>query len=73
MEQTKAPETVNLIILQADKDGHLSALNHPIVKQFSSEYMLIVAEALKTVAKGIKSEAKAKALEEAKWAGEALT
>lgn len=71
--QAKAPETINLIILQADKDGQLTCLNHPIVKQFSSEYMLIVAQALKDVAKGIKREAQAKAVLEAQVAGQALS
>ena len=52
------------MILQADADGQLTALNHPIVKQFSSEYMMIVARALKEVSRGIKVEAQAKALEE---------
>ena len=72
-EQTKAPDTINLVILQADKDGALSCLNHPIVRQFSSEYMMIVAKALKEVAKGIKREAQAKALAEAQKAREALS
>lgn len=72
-DQTKAPETINLIILQADKDGQLTCLNHPIVKQFSSEYMLIVAQALKDVAKGIKAEAQAKAVVEAQKARSALS
>lgn len=72
-EQTKVPETVNLIILQADKDGQLTCLNHPIVHQFSSEYMLIVAQALKDIAKGIKREAQAKGLAEAQKAREALS
>ena len=72
-EQMKVPETVNLIILQADKDGQLTCLNHPIVKQFSSEYMLIVAQALKDIAKGIKREAQTKALAEAQKAREALS
>ena len=57
-------KTINLVILQADADGQLTALNHPIVKQFSSEYMMIVARALKEVSRGIKVEAQAKALEE---------
>lgn len=52
------------MILQADADGQLTALNHPIVKQFSSEYMMIVARALKEVSRGIKVEAQARALEE---------
>ncbi len=72
-DQAKVPETINLIILQADKDGQLTALNHPIVRQFSSEYMMIVSQALKDVAKGIKKEAQAKALEEAKKARDALS
>jgi hypothetical protein len=72
-EQTKAPETINLIILQANKDGQLSCLNHPIVRQFSSEYMLIVAQALKDVAKGLKKEGQAKALVEAQQARDALS
>jgi len=72
-DQTKAPETINLIILQADEDGQLTCLNHPIVKQFSSEYMLIVAQALKDVAKGIKAEAQAKAVVEAQKARSALS
>ena len=57
-------KTINLVILQADADGQLTALNHPIVKQFSSEYMMIVARALKEVSRGIKVEAQARALEE---------
>lgn len=73
MEQTKAPETINLVILQADKDGQLTCLNHPIVRQFSSEYMLIVAQALKDIAKGIKREAQAKAVAEAQQARDALS
>lgn len=73
MEQTKVPETINLVILQADKDGQLTCLNHPIVRQFSSEYMLIVAQALKDVAKGIKAEAQAKAVTEAQKARDALS
>lgn len=72
-EQMKVPETVNLIILQADKEGQLTCLNHPIVHQFSSEYMLIVAQALKDIAKGIKREAQTKALAEAQKAREALS
>ncbi len=72
-DQAKAPETINLIILQADQNGQLTALNHPIVRQFSSEYMMIVSQALKDVAKGIKKEAQAKALEEAKRARDALS
>jgi hypothetical protein len=72
-DQAKVPETINLIIIQADKDGQLTALNHPIVRQFSSEYMMIVSQALKDVAKGIKKEAQAKALEEAKKARDALS
>lgn len=73
-EQTapKPPETISLIILQADNDGQLTALNHPIVRQFSSEYMLIVARALKEVARGIKVEAQAKAVEEAQRARQAV-
>jgi hypothetical protein len=72
-DQAKVPETINLIILQADQNGQLTALNHPIVRQFSSEYMMIVSQALKDVAKGIKKEAQAKALEEAKRARDALS
>lgn len=73
-EQTtpKPPETINLVILQADKDGQLTALNHPIVRQFSSEYMMIVAQALKDVSKGIKAQAQAKAVEEAQRAAQAV-
>ena len=70
---SKLPETVNLVILQADKDGQLACLNHPIVKQFSSEYMMILSQALKDVAKGIKREAQAKALVEAQQARDALS
>ena len=55
-DQTKAPETINLIILQADKDGQLTCLNHPIVRQFSPEYVLILAQALEDVAKGIRAD-----------------
>lgn len=72
-EQMKAPDTINLVIIQADKDGQLTCLNHPIVRQFSSEYMLIIARALKEVAKGLKAEAQAKAVEEAQKAREALS
>ena len=72
-EQTKAPDTLNLIVLQANKDGQLVCLNHPIVKQFSSEYMLIIAQALKDVSKGLKREAQAKAVAEAQAAGTALS
>ena len=72
-DQAKVPETINLINLQADQNGQLTALNHPIVRQFSSEYMMIVSQALKDVAKGIKKEAQAKALEEAKRARDALS
>jgi hypothetical protein len=72
-DQAKVPETINLIILQADQNGQLTALNHPIVRQFSSEYMMIVSQALKDVAKGIKKEAQAKALEEVKRARDALS
>ena len=61
-------KTINLVILQADGDGRLTALNHPIVRQFSSEYMMIVSRALREVAKGIKAEAQAKAAEEKKTA-----
>ena len=61
-------KTINLVILQADGDGRLTALNHPIVRQFSSEYMMIVSRALREVAKGIKTEAQAKAAEEKKTA-----
>lgn len=61
-------KTINLVILQADGDGRLTALNHPIVRQFSSEYMMIVSRALREVAKGIKAEAQAKAEEERKTA-----
>ena len=66
MTETMEPtgKTINLVILQADADGQLTALNHPIVKQFSSEYMMIVARALKEVSRGIKVEAQARALEE---------
>ena len=66
MTETTEPtgKTINLVILQADADGQLTALNHPIVKQFSSEYMMIVARALKEVSRGIKVEAQANALEE---------
>ena len=65
-------QTINLVILQADGEGRLTALNHPIVRQFSSEYMMIVARALKEVSRGIKVEAQAKAVEEAKQAGSAI-
>ena len=65
-------QTINLVILQADGEGRLTALNHPIVRQFSSEYMMIVARALKEVSRGIKVEAQAKAVEEAKKAGAAI-
>ena len=66
MTETTEPtgKTINLVILQADADGQLTALNHPIVRQFSSEYMMIIARALKEVSRGIKVEAQAKALEE---------
>ena len=69
----KTPEVVHLVVLQADKDGQLSALNHPIVRQFSSEYMLIIAQALKDMSKGIKREAQAKAVLEAQAAAQALS
>lgn len=72
-EQDKAPETINLVIIQADKNGQLTCLNHPIVRQFSSEYMMILARAMKDIAKGIKTEAQAKAVAEAQQARESLS
>lgn len=73
-EQTEQPtgQKINLVILQADADGQLTALNHPIVRQFSSEYMMIVSRALKEVSRGIKVEAQAKAVQEAQQASSAL-
>jgi hypothetical protein len=71
-QQNKVPETIQLVILQSDKDGQLTALNHPVLRQFSSEYMMIVARALKELSKGIKTEAQAKALQEASAAAAVL-
>jgi hypothetical protein len=71
-QQNKVPETINLIVLQADKNGQLTALNHPVLRQFSSEYMMIVARAMKELAKGLKTEAQAKALQEASAAAAVL-
>ena len=65
-------KTINLVILQADGEGRLTALNHPIVRQFSSEYMMILARALKEVSRGIKVEAQAKAAQEKLEANAAL-
>ena len=71
--QTKEPQTLDLVILRADKDGQLMAFNHAIMKQFSSEYMLIVARALKDLSKGIKKEGEARAVLEAQKARDALS
>jgi hypothetical protein len=71
-QQSKVPDVINLIVLQADKDGQLTALNHPVLRQFSSEYMMIVARAMKDLAKGLKTEAQAKALQEASAAAVVL-
>ena len=67
-DQTKAPEAINLVILQADKDGQLGCFTHPIMKQFSSEYMRIVANALGEVSEGMKADADGRAVEEAEAA-----
>ena len=64
-QKPKAPETINLVIIQADGDGQLTALNHPIVRQFSSEYMMVLSRALRDISRGMKAEAQAKAAEEA--------
>ena len=73
MNQKPEPQTLDLVILRADKDGQLMAFNHPVMHQFSSEYMLIVARALKDLSKGIKKEGEARAVLEAQRAGDALS
>lgn len=71
-DQSQAPETINLVILQADKDGQLACFTHPIVQQFSSEYLSIIAKALSAVSNGMQGDAMAKALMEEQTAKQAV-